>query len=103
VVSAAGGPQALELVSSTTPEVALIDIGLPVMDGYEVARRLRKQFGKRIFLVALTGYGQARDQRNAVAAGFDVHVVKPCPPRVLRHLIAERRLPDVLDETASPR
>jgi signal transduction histidine kinase len=100
VLSAAGGPQALELVSNTPPEVALIDIGLPVMDGYEVARRLRRQFGRSVFLVALTGYGQARDQRNAAAAGFDVHVVKPCSPRLLRQLIAERRLPEVTDDAS---
>ena len=100
VLSAAGGPQALELVAETPPEVALIDIGLPVMDGYEVARRLRRRFGRSVFLVALTGYGQARDQRNAVAAGFDVHVVKPCSPRILRQLIAERRLPEVTDDAS---
>jgi CheY-like chemotaxis protein len=70
----AGIAQALEL----GPDIALIDIGLPRLDGYEVARRIRKaSAGKSITLVALTGYGLAEDSRRAEEAGFDLHLVKP--------------------------
>jgi CheY-like chemotaxis protein/anti-sigma regulatory factor (Ser/Thr protein kinase) len=73
-----GALEALERVESFQPEMALLDIGLPGMNGYELARRLRidaKLAGIR--LVALTGYGQAEDQQRALAAGFDDHLVKP--------------------------
>ncbi len=63
---------------SLLPDVALVDIGLPGIDGYEVARRLRKADGTRhIKLIALTGYGLAEDQRRVLEAGFDMHLVKP--------------------------
>ena len=55
----------------------MLDIGLPVMDGYEVARRMRAIDGKRVTLVAITGYGQESDRKRALAAGFDSHLVKP--------------------------
>jgi two-component system, sensor histidine kinase len=67
---------ALERVRQFDPEVILLDIGLPVMDGYEVARRLRET-GNKARLVALTGYGQAKDVQRAREAGFDSHLVKP--------------------------
>jgi CheY-like chemotaxis protein/two-component sensor histidine kinase len=67
------------------PEVVLLDIGLPEMDGYEVARRLRAQNGShRMRLVAVTGYGQPADRRRARAAGFDEHMVKPVEPAMLQ-------------------
>lgn len=69
---------ALELVEEFQPDVAVLDIGLPVMDGYELARRLRAlPCAKSIRLVALTGYGQPSDRERAMAAGFDAHLVKP--------------------------
>jgi CheY-like chemotaxis protein len=70
--------QALELVESFVPDVVLLDIGLPEIDGYEVARRIRRlgEHGKTR-LVALTCYGQAEDRRRAQAVGFDDHLVKP--------------------------
>jgi CheY-like chemotaxis protein len=71
------GPSALEAASRVRPELAFLDIGLPVMDGYELARRLRDLFGPAIKLVALTGYGQDKDRAAARAAGFDEHLVKP--------------------------
>ena len=71
------GPSALELARTFEPEIALLDIGLPVMDGYELARKLREQFGAGLRLVAVTGYGQESDRARAKAAGFDHHVVKP--------------------------
>jgi signal transduction histidine kinase len=75
------GPRALALVGDFVPDVAVLDIGLPVMDGYELARRLRAESGVgRVRLIALTGYGQADDVRRAKEAGFDEHLVKPVDP-----------------------
>jgi signal transduction histidine kinase len=71
------GMRGVEKVVETRPDVALIDIGLPGIDGYEVARRIRKELGATILLVALTGYGQVEDRTHALAAGFDVHLTKP--------------------------
>ena len=65
-------------LSGICPEVALLDIGMPKLDGYEVARRIRAQpWGRRITLVALTGWGQDSDRRRSGEAGFDSHLVKP--------------------------
>ncbi|MDB4974857.1 MAG: two-component hybrid sensor and regulator [Myxococcaceae bacterium] len=71
------GPSALALAAECVPALGLLDIGLPGMDGYELARRLRERFGNRVRLVAVTGYGQASDRERALSAGFDAHVVKP--------------------------
>ena len=72
------GPSAVRVISLEKPDVALIDIGLPDMDGYEVARQLRKLMTEhRVRLIAMTGYGQAADRANALQAGFDAHIVKP--------------------------
>jgi CheY-like chemotaxis protein len=71
------------------PDAAVIDIGLPGPDGYEVARRLRAAFGDRIRLVALTGYGQADDRRLVREAGFDAHLVKPVAPQDVLRAVAE--------------
>ncbi len=79
---------ALLAVPDFKPEVVLLDIGLPEMDGYEVARRLRAQNGeRRMRLVAVTGYGQPADRRRAHAAGFDEHMVKPVEPTVLQDFL----------------
>lgn len=78
VVAAPDGPTALRLIDSESPEVALIDIGLPDMDGYELARRIRQKYDKsQIRLIALTGYGRPSDRKKTRAAGFDGHLVKP--------------------------
>ena len=78
VFSAANGALALEAAERNLPEVALLDIGMPKLDGYEVARRIRAQpWGRRITLVALTGWGQDSDRRRSGEAGFDSHLVKP--------------------------
>ena len=74
---AADGLEAVERALTGKPELAIIDIGLPGMDGFEVARRLRAAFGRGIFLVALTGYGQPEDRRKSAEAGFDAHLTKP--------------------------
>jgi CheY-like chemotaxis protein len=73
------------------PDVALVDIGLPGINGYEVADRLRTEYGDDVFLVAVTGYGQPDDQRQALAAGFDAHVVKPVAPEMLLRLVLNGR------------
>jgi PAS domain S-box-containing protein len=83
------GRQALEEVMHFEPDVVLLDIGLPQMDGYEVARRLGEQAGRQgLLLVAVTGYGQEEDRRKAQAAGFDDHMVKPVDPDALHRLLA---------------
>jgi CheY-like chemotaxis protein len=78
VLAAEDGVSALELAAKEKPAIALIDIGLPGIDGFEVARRLRANPATReMRLIALTGYGQANDKKMAFAAGFDAHLVKP--------------------------
>jgi CheY-like chemotaxis protein len=78
VFEAADGPSGLERLLEVAPDVALIDIGLPLMDGYEVARRIRaSERGQTMRLVAISGYGQAEDRQRALSAGFDTHVTKP--------------------------
>jgi len=92
VYSAANGALALESAERHLPEVALLDIGMPKLDGYEVARRIRAQpWGRRITLVALTGWGQDSDRRRSGEAGFDSHLVKPLDLDKLTELLS--RLP----------
>jgi CheY-like chemotaxis protein len=88
VRTAYDGPEALEAAGAFHPEVILLDIGLPGMDGYEIARRLKKN-GRLdgALLVALTGYGQEEDRRRAEAAGFDLHLTKPVQPDRLREVV----------------
>ena len=92
VRTAGGGPDAIGEASRMRPEVVLLDIGMPDMDGHEVARRLRAEFGSRAcLLVALTGYGQESDRRLSREAGFDHHLVKPIDVRKLDRLLATSR------------
>ena len=89
VHAAADGPSGIELAESTDPDIVFVDVGLPGLDGYEVARRLRGRTPrKEMFLVALTGYGQPEDRRKALDAGFDTHIVKPIDPNHLSAIIA---------------
>jgi signal transduction histidine kinase len=89
VVVAPNGAAALEVASRHLPEVALLDIGMPVVDGYEVARRIRcEPWGQAITLVALTGWGQDADRRRSREAGFDAHLVKPLDLDRLSQLLA---------------
>ena len=91
VIRAANGPQGVRLALEAAPDIALVDIGLPGFDGYEVARRIRREMnGRAIRLIALTGYGQSSDRAKALEAGFDLHLLKPVDPAVLRSLLAER-------------
>jgi PAS domain S-box-containing protein len=83
------GLAALEAVEAFLPEVVLLDIGMPGMDGYEVARRLRRERGlEKVLLVALTGYGRDEDRRRSREAGIDHHLVKPVDPAALCDLLA---------------
>jgi DNA-binding response OmpR family regulator len=78
VRTACDGPQALEASREFRPEVVILDIGLPDMDGYEIARRLRQQHPtNRIRILALSGYGRDEDRRLSVEAGFDDYLLKP--------------------------
>jgi signal transduction histidine kinase len=88
VATAADGARGIELARGTSPDVVLIDIGLPTLDGYAVAERIRAALGPKVVLVALTGYGAADDRRRAGAAGFDAHLVKPIAYDSLIHLLA---------------
>ena len=89
VRTAGTGPQALTLLSDFRPELAILDIGLPGMDGYELARRLKADpRTEGIRLLALTGYGHEVDRARALAAGFDEHLVKPVPVDQLTTAIA---------------
>jgi signal transduction histidine kinase/DNA-binding response OmpR family regulator len=87
------GPAALRATADVRPEVVFLDIGLPGMDGYEVARRLRRPGRNEALLVALTGYGQDEDRRRSREAGFDHHLVKPVDPAVLEELLAGTAVP----------
>jgi PAS domain S-box-containing protein len=90
VRTAHGGQAALTLATEFEPELALLDIGMPDLDGYEVARRLRlTDQGKNVRLIALTGWGQDEDKRRARAAGFDDHLTKPVDPTRLDALLAQ--------------
>jgi signal transduction histidine kinase/CheY-like chemotaxis protein len=92
VREARDGASGLALAAEARPDVALIDIGLPDLDGYEVARRLRAApGGRRIGLIAITGYGQREDQRRAYEAGFDAHLTKPVAPERLKQVMAGLR------------
>ena len=86
---AADGPAALASAAEFQPHMILLDIGLPGMDGYEVARRLRASSTTRAAtLVALTGYGREEDRQLSLSAGFDHHLVKPADPVELLALIS---------------
>jgi CheY-like chemotaxis protein len=83
------GPEALDAFRDHEPEVVVLDIGMPSMDGYQVARAIRERFPeRRPVLVALTGWGQEQDRREAREAGFDHHMVKPADVDKLRRLLA---------------
>jgi CheY-like chemotaxis protein len=78
VTTAYDGAQAVETAAALRPEVVLLDIGMPVLDGFEACRRIRQQpWGRGMYLIALTGWGQDEDRRRSQEAGFDSHLVKP--------------------------
>jgi CheY-like chemotaxis protein len=83
------GPGALEAARTHQPDAVLLDLGLPVMDGFETARRLRQE-GLAGLLVAVTGFGGVEDRRRATEAGFDTHLIKPVSPEALREVLQDR-------------
>ena len=90
VYDAADGVSGLELLDVVQPDVGIIDIGLPSMDGYEVAKRIREEpHGRDMLLLALTGYESPTDARRPLEHGFDYHLVKPVDLDHLAHLISE--------------
>jgi CheY-like chemotaxis protein len=90
VTAADTGRHAVEQAATAHFDVAMVDIGLPDIDGYEVARQIRAKRGREPFLVALTGYGQAEDRERSAAAGFDAHLVKPVDPDSLLKVLPGR-------------
>ena len=88
VLEATDGAAGLRLAIETHPEVALIDLGLPIMDGLELARQIRRQPLQPGRLIAVTGYGQPEDRRRSLEAGFDDHIVKPVDPEQIAAMIA---------------
>jgi signal transduction histidine kinase len=88
---AADGAEGVDRALRLAPDAMIVDIGLPGLDGYAVARRLRAHFGASLLLVALTGYGQPEDRRRALEAGFDVHCTKPVDAERLDRLLADGR------------
>ena len=79
----------MEKARQCLPQVVLCDIGLPGLDGYSVARQLRQELGSKMFLIAVSGYGQEEDQERAKSAGFDAYLVKPISLKDLEKLLAE--------------
>ena len=91
VYESGDGLSALQVAREQRPDVALIDLGLPGLDGCEVARRIRATFGRdEIFLIALTGHGADEDRARTEQAGFDLHLVKPVETAALATLLSQR-------------
>lgn len=88
--SAYDGFKALEMIEAFNPDLILLDIGMPGLNGYETAKKIRKHFiEKKIILIALTGWGQEEDRKRSQEAGFDFHITKPLQPNVLEKLLLE--------------
>ncbi|MFT3768071.1 MAG: hybrid sensor histidine kinase/response regulator [Minicystis sp.] len=87
VAAAEDGSSGVARVLDTKPDVVLVDLGLPGLDGYEVARAIRSQLGKSVFLAAISGYGQPEDRRRAMDAGFDTHLTKPVTIETVEKLL----------------
>ena len=85
---ASNGPQAVELFDRMKPEIAILDIGMPGLNGYEVAMRIRQKASDTV-LIAVTGWGQEADKARAAASGFDHHFTKPVEPAVLSALVGK--------------
>jgi signal transduction histidine kinase/CheY-like chemotaxis protein/PAS domain-containing protein len=95
------GETGLAHIREFRPDVVILDIGMPRLDGYETCRRIRAEFGSEVIVVALTGWGQERDKQNAIDAGFDVHLTKPADPIALEHLLAGADPAEALQSNAS--
>lgn len=104
VRKASDGAETLQAVTAWRPDVALLDIGMPVLDGYEVARRIRGEpWGARLFLVAVSGWGQSEDRQRATEAGFDLHFRKPIGLPVLDDILekAQRQTAGIIVKSDS--
>ena len=88
------GEAGLRQIRAHGPQVAFVDIGMPGMDGYEICRQAREEFGAGWMLVALTGFGQEHDKQSAMAAGFNVHLTKPADPAALTSLLTRSAMSD---------
>jgi PAS domain S-box-containing protein len=92
---AVDGREALAMAASESHDAIIVDIGLPDIDGRELAGQLRATVGSNVAVLALSGYGQEEDRRSSLAAGFDAHLVKPIDPkellRALQSVVAQRR------------
>jgi CheY-like chemotaxis protein len=87
---AANGLEAVSLTASFKPDIAILDIGMPELNGYDAARRIREHAsGKNLVLIALTGWGQDEDRQRSREAGFDGHLAKPASYAAIAKLIAE--------------
>ena len=88
------GPEAVRLAGAFRPDLVLLDIGMPGMDGLEVCRRIRAHdWGGSTAIVAVTGWGQEDDRRRSHAAGFDMHLVKPLDPAAIEGVLADLAQP----------
>jgi CheY-like chemotaxis protein len=97
VRTAHDGMQALQEVNRFHPDVAILDIGMPKLNGYAVAKRIRERMNEaQPLLIAVTGWGQEEDRQRSSAAGFDHHLVKPVDPAVLTSLLRTRVAPRTL-------
>jgi len=84
------GLEAIEAAAAFRPDVILLDIGMPKLNGYDAARRIRSEsWGKDVVMVAITGWGQDENRRQSQEAGFDHHLVKPVEPATLEKLLAD--------------
>jgi CheY-like chemotaxis protein len=92
VYSAEDGPSGVAEALARRPDVLLVDIGLPGLDGYGVARRVRNELGHEVYMIALTGYGQPDDRRRALDAGFDAHFTKPLDMQAIDELLSREQL-----------
>jgi len=95
------GETGLAHIRELQPDIVILDIGMPRLDGYETCRRIRAEFGTDVIVVALTGWGQERDKQNAIEAGFDVHLTKPADPITLERLLATADLTEIFQSNAS--
>jgi CheY-like chemotaxis protein len=87
VEAAADGIEGLDLLLSARPDLALVDLGLPGKDGFQIAREAREKLGETIVLVAVSGFGQAEDKRRALESGFDDHITKPADVRDIESIL----------------
>jgi DNA-binding response OmpR family regulator len=92
VQMAADGLGALDAAKAQEPDVVLLDIGLPTMDGFEVARRLKASSASKLYIIAVTAYDSEADRRRGAEAGIDLHLAKPAHPELLVRILRDRHI-----------